>query len=180
VEGKINDQPKDILIDLGASHIFIDPKLVEIFYFQRRKLGKFWFVQLSRGFKRRNNEMVKEFPMDMNGLSTKEDFSIIPLGSYDFLIGMDWLEKHHVVLHCYNKAFTFLDEEGNLRIVQGIPRAVNIIEVSSLQQKTIFKKGFQIFVAHMEETPKDKVPSIEDYVVLKGFKYLFREISGFP
>jgi hypothetical protein len=43
------------------------------------------------------------------------------LGSYDCLIGMDWLHQHHVVLDCYNKALTCLDEEGNLRTVQGIP-----------------------------------------------------------
>jgi hypothetical protein len=41
--------------------------------------------------------------MDMNGLSTRENLNIIPLGSYDFLIGMDWLDQHHVVLDCYNK-----------------------------------------------------------------------------
>jgi hypothetical protein len=40
VEGKINDQPIAILIDLGASHSYIDPKMVERFHFPRRKLGK--------------------------------------------------------------------------------------------------------------------------------------------
>ena len=64
--------------------------------------------------------------MDMNGLSTKYDLNIIPLGSYNFLIGMDWLDQHHVVLDFYNKLFTCLDEEGNLRTTQGIPRVVNI------------------------------------------------------
>ena len=70
--------------------------------------------------------MVKTCPMDMNGLSTKVDLNIIPLGSYDFLIGMDWLDQHHNVLECYNKTFTCLDDEGNLRAVQGIPRVVTI------------------------------------------------------
>jgi hypothetical protein len=37
--------------------------------------------------------MVKDCPLDMNGLSTKEYLNIIPLGSYDYLIGMDWLDK---------------------------------------------------------------------------------------
>jgi hypothetical protein len=64
--------------------------------------------------------------MEMNGLHTKADLNIIPLGLYDFLIGMDWLYKHHVVLDYYNKEFTFLDEHGNLRTIQGIPRAVTI------------------------------------------------------
>ena len=58
--------------------------------------------------------------MNMNGINTSVELNIIPLGSYDFLIGMDWLDQHHVILECYNKAFNCLDEEGNLRIVQGI------------------------------------------------------------
>jgi hypothetical protein len=59
--------------------------------------------------------MVKECPMEMNGLPTKVDFNIIPLGSYDFLIGMEWLDQHHFILDYYNKEFTCLDEVGNLR-----------------------------------------------------------------
>jgi hypothetical protein len=49
--------------------------------------------------------------MGMNGLNTKVDVNIIPLGSYDFLISMDCLEKHHVVLDYYKKTITCLDEE---------------------------------------------------------------------
>jgi hypothetical protein len=51
--------------------------------------------------------------MNMNGLNTSVDLKIIPLVSYDFLIGMDWLDQHHAILDCYNKEFTCLDEEGN-------------------------------------------------------------------
>jgi hypothetical protein len=124
--------------------------------------------------------MVKACPMEMNGLRTKADLNIIPLGSYNCLIGMDYFDKHHAILDCYNKAFTCLDEEGNLRKVQGIPRVVTIREFSSLQLQKHYKKGCQIFSVHMEETPKDKVPSVEDCVVLKYFEDFFKEISGFP
>jgi hypothetical protein len=65
----------------------------------------------------------------MNGLNTKVDVKIIPLGSYDFLIGMDWLEKHHVVLYYYNKTITCLDEEGQQGKVQGILRNVVVREI---------------------------------------------------
>ena len=46
-------------------------------------------VQLATRAKRRINELVKNCVMDMNGLSTKVDVNIVPLGSYDFLIGVD-------------------------------------------------------------------------------------------
>jgi hypothetical protein len=83
-------------------------------------------VQLATRTKRKDVELVKLFPVNMNGLSTKEDLNILPLGSYDYLIGMDWSEQHHVVLDCHNKAFNFLNEEGNPRTIQVIPRVVTV------------------------------------------------------
>jgi hypothetical protein len=180
VEGKINSQPIVILIDSGASHSYLDPKMVEIFLLPRRKIGKPWMVQLIIGDKRNINEMIKECPMNMNGMNISADLDIIPLGSYDCLIGMDWLDQNHVVLDCYNKAFICLDEEGNLRTIKGIPRVVTVREISALQLKKRYRKGFQIFSVQLEETPKDKVPIIEDCIVLKEFEDVFREILGLP
>jgi hypothetical protein len=112
--------------------------MVERFQLLRWKLGKPWLVQLVIGSKRRINEMVKACPMEINGLCTKDDLNIIPLGSYDCLIGMYWLDENHVVLDCY-KTFTCLDEEGNLISIQGITKVVTIREVSSLQLKKNYK-----------------------------------------
>jgi hypothetical protein len=40
VEGMINNHTITILIDLGASHSYIDPRMVEILHFPRSKHGK--------------------------------------------------------------------------------------------------------------------------------------------
>ena len=45
--------------------------------------------------------MVMECPIELNGLLTKVDLNVLPLGSYDALIGMDWIEKHNFKLDCY-------------------------------------------------------------------------------
>jgi hypothetical protein len=68
---------------------------------------------LAIGTKRKVTELVKSYSIDMNGLSTKAELNVLPLGSYDFLIGMDWLDQHHALLDYHNKRFTCLDEEGN-------------------------------------------------------------------
>jgi hypothetical protein len=49
-----------------------------------------------------------------------------------------------------------------------------------MQMKKIFRKGCQMFEAHMEEEAKDKVSRIEDHPVLMDFEYVFREILGLP
>jgi hypothetical protein len=122
--------------------------------------------------------MVKSFLMDMNGLNTREYLNIFPLGSYECIIEMDCLDQHHAILGFHNKEFTCLDEEGSLRKVQGIPRTVTIREISALQLKKCYRKGCQIFLTHMEETPKDKVPNLEDHAVLEEFEDVFKEVPG--
>jgi hypothetical protein len=49
-----------------------------------------------------------------------------------------------------------------------------------MQLKKSFRKGCQVFAAHMEEETKDKVVSIEDHPVFMDLKDDFREIPGFP
>jgi hypothetical protein len=180
VEGMIKNQPFTILVDSGASHSYIDPRVVESLHLIRSKHEKSWLVQLATGTKRKVTELVKSCPVDMNGLSTKADLNILSLGSYDCLIGMDWLDQHHAILDCRNKAFTCLDEEGNQRAIQGIPRAVTVREISAMQLKKCYRKGCQLFAAHVGETPKDKVSSIEDHEVLKEFEDVFQEVPGLP
>jgi hypothetical protein len=180
VEGMIKNQPFTILVDSGASHSYIDPRVVESLHLIRSKHEKSWLVQLATGTKRKVMELGKSCPVDMNGLSTKADLNILPLGSYDCLIGMDWLDQHHAILDCRNKTFTCLDEEGNQRVVQGIPRVVTVREISAMQLKKCYRKGCQLFAAHVGETPKDKVSSIEDHEVLKEFEYVFQEVPGLP
>jgi len=99
----------------NTCHSYIYPKPVERFKLNRCKHEKSWLVRLATRTKRIINELIKECPINMNGTNTKAYLNIILLGSYDCLIGMDWLENHHVVLDCYNKVFTYLDEEGSPR-----------------------------------------------------------------
>jgi hypothetical protein len=180
VEGKIDKKPITILIESGASHSYINSNIVEIFHLQRSKHNKSWLVQLTTRAKRKINELVKDCLIDMNGLNTKVDVNIIPLGSYDCIINMDWLEKHHVVLNYYNKTITCLDEEGKQGKVQDIPRVVAVREISTMQLKKSFKKGCHIFIAHMDEATIDKVAILEEHLVLRDFEDVFGEILALP
>jgi hypothetical protein len=49
-----------------------------------------------------------------------------------------------------------------------------------MQLKKSFRKGCQMLTTHMEDAAKDKVASIEYYLVLRDFEDVFREIPGFP
>jgi hypothetical protein len=93
---------------------------------------------------------------------------------------MDWLDKHHVVLDFHNKKFTCLDGNGKQSTVKRVPRPISIREISALQLKRCFRKGCQLYVAHVEELDNTKGPSLEDFSVLREFEDVFQEIPGFP
>ena len=100
VEGKINQTPIAILIDLGASLSYISPKLVEKCKFHVEKFVSSWLVQLASGAKRKVTCFVKKCVIVMDQFETFVKLNVLPLGSYDILIGMDWLEQHRVNLNC--------------------------------------------------------------------------------
>jgi hypothetical protein len=50
--------------------------------------------------------------------------------------------------------------------------------ISTLQLKISFRKGCQIYETHMEEIMKDNETSIEYYLVLKEYEYVFAEFLG--
>jgi hypothetical protein len=59
VEGRINNHAFTILIDSGASHNYIYPKVVDRFLLPRKKHEKSWLVQLATGINRQVVELVK-------------------------------------------------------------------------------------------------------------------------
>ena len=93
VVGKIVEQSVSILIELGYTHSYITPRVVESCAFKKVKHRKSWLVQLATGTKRKISEVVEKCPLVMNGMITCVDLNVLPLGSYDVLIGMDWLES---------------------------------------------------------------------------------------
>ena len=137
-------------------------------------------MQLATRTKRKLTELVNSCPVDMKGLSMKDELNIIPLGSYDCLIGMDWLDQHHSLLDYRNKEFTCLDEEGNRKTVQGIPRAFVVREISAMQLKKCYMKGCQLFAARVEEASRDEVSKIGDHAILTEFEDVFQEVPILP
>jgi hypothetical protein len=124
--------------------------------------------------------MVRGCSISLNGVNTSTDLNIIPLGSYDVLIGMDWLDKHHIVLDCHNKTFTCLDGNGKQSTVKGVPRPISIREILALQLKICFRKGCQLYTTHVEDPVDKKGPSLEDFSVLQEFEDVFQEIPRLP
>ena len=110
VQRNISNHPISILIDSWEIHSYISPKMAEIFQLKRSSHDKPWLNLLATGTKRKINAIVMGCPLNMNGLHTFAYLNIIPLGSYDMLIGMDQLDAHPIILDFHNKTLICLNE----------------------------------------------------------------------
>lgn len=63
------------------------------------------------------------------------NLKILPLGSYDVLIGMDWLESHRVILNCLEKYFTCIDDKREACTMKGRPRHIYVRKIFEIQMK---------------------------------------------
>ena len=100
--------------------------------------------------------------------------NILPLGSYDELIGMDWMEQHHVMLDCLHKSILCTDSLGNQVKVQGIPKKVSVRQISALKAKKCVKKGCKLFLMNIRDIDSDREQCIEEFLILENFN------DGFP
>eukprot|EP00253_Pinus_taeda_P011610 PITA_11610 len=181
-EGKIFNLSISVLIDPGATLSYISPKIVEQCKLQPEKFRNPWLVQLAIGTKRRVMAKVKSCPIVIAGQPIVADLNVLPLGSYDVLIGMDWLEKHWDLVNCKTKVIRYRDEAGIEQDMQGIKRPVQIRPITASQLAKCIRNRCQVYAIQVRYSEtKNKENPLEHLPVIKEFADVFpEEIPGLP
>lgn len=86
-EGKFSNLSIVVLIDPGATLSYISPKIVEQCKLQFEKFRNPWLVQLATGAKRWVLAKINNCSLTIVGQPIVLDLNVLPLGSYDILIG---------------------------------------------------------------------------------------------
>jgi hypothetical protein len=117
----------------------------------------------------------------MSGFPTQANLNILPLGSYDLLIGMDWLDSHKTKLDCYNRTLECENKEGRRVTLQGIQNHVSVRQISKLQVKKYCRKGCPLYEIHVLKSIENDKPSLENHTILREYEDLFlEEVPGLP
>eukprot|EP00253_Pinus_taeda_P015903 PITA_15903 len=181
-EGKISSLPISVLIDPGATLSYVNPKVVERCNLQSVKFKNPWLVQLATGAKRKVTSKINNCSFTIVDQPITADLNILPLGSYDILIGMDWLEKHWSLVDCKTKIIYYRDQQGNSKEVQGIKRPVQVRPITANQLVKCIWKGCQVYAIQVGfANSKDKTASLNNIPVIQEFADVFpEEIPGLP
>ena len=94
--------------------------------------------------------------LGFNDLDTSVNLNILPLGSYNILIGMDWLESHKVVIDYLHKIFSSVDEEDKYHTMKEIYRHLSTRQILALQRKKCIRKGCQLYGIKIKEFEPEK------------------------
>jgi hypothetical protein len=117
----------------------------------------------------------------MNGLPTHSTLNILPLGSYDLLIGMDWLVAHKTKLDCYNKTVGCENEKGRKVTLQQIQNHVLVRQILALQVNKYCSKGCPLYAIQVLDSVDNNKPSLKDHPILREYRDAFpEEVPGLP
>jgi hypothetical protein len=83
--------------------------------------------------------------INLGDFVVKVDIYVMILGSYDIVIGMDWLESHDAILNCNTKLLSLIDNLGQSRGNVGRNQGVSLRFISSLQLQKSMCKGCNLY-----------------------------------
>nr|GFC62356.1 putative reverse transcriptase domain-containing protein [Tanacetum cinerariifolium] len=115
------------------------------------------------------------------------DLMHVELGSFDAIIGMDWLAKYQAVI-VYAEKIVRIPWGNKTLIIHGDGsnqgNATRLSIISCTKTEKYVKKGFPIFLAHIttkEVEDKSEKKRLEDVPIVRNFPEVFpEELPGLP
>jgi hypothetical protein len=178
--GIIADQTLSVLIDPGATESFISGAALKMIKVKEVEQDEFSFVEMASGAKQKVGGKVTGCALNLGEFFMRVNLYVTILGSYDVMIGMDWLETHEAILNCKTKRLSLVDDEGQRRVIVGRNQGVSLRFVSSLQLRKSMRKGCELYVI-LALNEKGVAEGLEHLPVVKEFADVFpEELPGMP
>nr|GEY01940.1 putative reverse transcriptase domain-containing protein [Tanacetum cinerariifolium] len=174
-----NNRYAKILFDTGADRSFVSATFSALIDITPSTLENHYDAELADGKIIGVNTIVRGCTINFMNHPFNIDTMPVPLGSFDVIIGMDWLTKYHGVIICDEKIVRvpfgreMLIFQGN-RDHQKEESRLNIISCTKAQE--YLAKGCDVFLAHItakEAKDKSKGKRLEDVPIVRDFPKIF-------
>ncbi|GJQ91560.1 putative reverse transcriptase domain-containing protein [Tanacetum coccineum] len=153
-----NNRYATILFDIGADRSFVSTTFSALINITPTTLENYYDVELVDGKIIGVNTIIRGCTLNFMNHPFNIDLMLVPLGSFDIIIGMDWLTKYHGVI-------IYDDEE---------------LFMCSFRKRD----GCDVFLAHIttkEAKDKSEGKRLEDVPIIRDFLEVFPEdLLGIP
>ncbi|GJX12870.1 putative reverse transcriptase domain-containing protein [Tanacetum coccineum] len=116
---QLNDRYACILFDSGAEKSFVSSAFTHFIDITPTALNTSYEVELADGKVVSTNTVLRGCTLTLYNHIFKIDLLPTRLGSFDVIIGMDWLSYHRAVIDCYEKNVRISLPNGEILEVQG-------------------------------------------------------------
>ncbi|KAJ9554217.1 hypothetical protein OSB04_018262 [Centaurea solstitialis] len=176
----VNSIPALILFDTGAERSFVHDTLAKKFTMPTTPLSDALVVEVAGGFLVTVRDCFEGCSIELDG----EPFSatLIPMnvGSFDVVLGIDWLRAHDANIGCGKKMVTIPTPRGELITVYGDKKKGTNTTISMIKARKCLAKGCASYLAYVIDTKLEK-KGVADVDVVREFPDVFPEdLPGLP
>nr|GEV85332.1 reverse transcriptase domain-containing protein [Tanacetum cinerariifolium] len=175
----LNNRYAKILFDTGADRSFVSTTFSALMDITSKTLGNHYDVELADGKIIGVNTIVRGCTLNFMNHPFNIDLMHVPLGSFDVIIGMDWLTKYHGVIICdekivcvpFGRAMLIFQGNGDNQREES---RLNIISCTKAQK--YLSKGCDVFLAHIttkEAKDKSEWKRLEDVPIVRDLPEVF-------
>nr|GEW23594.1 retrovirus-related Pol polyprotein from transposon TNT 1-94 [Tanacetum cinerariifolium] len=174
----LNNHCASILFDTGADKSFVSAAFSSLININPSTLDYSYDVELADGQIIKVNTIIRGCTLNFLNRPFNIDLMPMPteLGSFDVIIGMDWLKKYHAVIVCDEKIVRvpFGNETLIIRC-DGSNNGNQLNIISCTKTRNYLLKGYPVFLANITtKMIKDKSEEkrLEDVPIVRDFSHL--------
>ncbi|XP_022033729.1 uncharacterized protein LOC110935635 [Helianthus annuus] len=170
----LNDHFASILFDTGADFSFISIEFKNILGLEPSKLDVPYSIELANGRLIETGEVVKECTLELGEQKFNIDLLPIELGSFNVVVGMDWLSNNRAEVVCHEKIIRLPLPNEETLVIHGEKRDTPLRIINCMKAQKYLRKGYIAFLAHVVDKKADG-PKLTDIPVVKEFPEVFPE-----
>lgn len=176
----INDCYASVLFDSGADKSFVSLEFEPILHTPRTILNEYFTVEVANGKYVSLNAVIQDCTFEFSNHKFSVNLVPMELGSFDIIVGMDWLSQNHAEIVCYEKFIRIPLSDGQNLHIYGEILSKKLSLMSCTQARSYLRKEYMAFLAHVVET-KVEEKKIEDIPIVQDFPDVFpNDVSGLP
>nr|GEY12630.1 reverse transcriptase domain-containing protein [Tanacetum cinerariifolium] len=130
----LNHHPARTLFDSGADRSFVSISFAYVLNIPSITLGTTYNIEMADGNLISTNTIIQGCTPTLLNKPFEIDLMPIKLGSFDIVIGMDWLSKYHAKIICDEKVVHIPIEDETLIIRAPVARAPYRLAPSEMQE----------------------------------------------
>ncbi|GJS19691.1 putative reverse transcriptase domain-containing protein [Tanacetum coccineum] len=156
----LNDHFATVLFDSGADYSFISTNFLPLINMKPNVISPSYEIKIASGLKVETNKIVRGCRLELEGHTFIIDLIPFGYGSFDVIVGMDWLSKLRAKIICFEKIIQILLSNGDMLEIHGEHPKGNLKQL---------------------KTMKVNDPKPEDILIVCEFPGVFPEdLSGLP